>query len=179
MSPEFLKRFWSKVNKTKSCWEWIACVNEAGYGMIGTTGKKIDRAHRVSYRIHFGEIPERMFVCHKCDNPRCVNPEHLFIGTNQDNVNDMILKKRNSKPPSMGGWNKKVFSDEIIKLIGKHPDTHIAKLAGVSKYAIQGERSRRGIPPFPSQTRFKKNGPHPRWQPKERREFLCQQKLSK
>lgn len=163
---KYIKSFWNKVAKLDKCWEWQACLNEAGYGMIGVGDKKVERAHRFSYRLHIGEIPNGMFVCHKCDNRKCVNPEHLFLGTNSDNVKDMFDKKRNKKPPSMGGWNICIYDNKIIEMLGKIADTKIAIIAGVSKHAIQRERKRRNIKPFPCQTKFAKGNPHPRWHKK-------------
>lgn len=95
LTPEI--RFWLKVKKLKKlngCWIWKACRDKNGYGKM-TVNTKDERAHRFSWKIHFGEIPEKYFVCHKCDNPSCVNPGHLFIGTARDNNRDMIIKKRN------------------------------------------------------------------------------------
>ncbi len=163
MNADLKKRFWGKVRKAQGCWEWQACVNDAGYGIFGVQNKRIDRAHRISFRLAKGEIPAGMFVCHKCDNRKCVKPSHLFLGTNQDNVADMIAKGRNSTPPPMGGWNRYSYSAEVIALLGAKPDTEIARQVGVTKYAIQRERKRRGIPALQSQTRFKKGDPHPRW----------------
>lgn len=92
------ERFWEKVRKTEGCWLWTASTAEFGYGAIGAGGKhgKILRAHRVSYEIANGPIPAGLCVLHRCDNPGCVNPDHLFLGTNQDNHKDMIEKGRNS-----------------------------------------------------------------------------------
>jgi hypothetical protein len=83
------------------CWIFTGAVNEAGYGVVGTGGRgqPNDRAHRITYRHYCGPIPEGMFVCHCCDTPSCCNPEHLFLGTNYDNVQDMVRKGRNSPPP--------------------------------------------------------------------------------
>ena len=83
------------------CWIFLGATNEAGYGIVGTgaRGMPNDRAHRITYRHFNGAIPAGMFVCHVCDVPSCCNPDHLFLGTNQDNVNDMIRKGRNSAPP--------------------------------------------------------------------------------
>lgn len=83
------------------CWVYTGAVTDFGYGIIGLGTRKqgIDRTHRVIYRHFVGEIPPKMFVCHRCDVPSCCNPSHLFLGTNQDNVNDMIAKGRNSLPP--------------------------------------------------------------------------------
>ena len=156
-------RFWSKVKKSKGCWEWQACTNEAGYGIVGVGGKRTDRAHRVSWRLRYGEIPEGLFVLHRCDNRKCVRPSHLFVGTNQDNVDDMVAKGRNSPPPPMAGWNKIKLHEETIAQLGKVPDTELARTIGVSKHKIQRERNRRGIPALPSMTRFRKGAPHPRW----------------
>ena len=83
------------------CWIFTGATNEFGYGIVGTGGRGSpnDRAHRITYRHFCGDIPAGMFVCHECDVPSCCNPNHLFLGTNQDNVNDMVRKKRNSPPP--------------------------------------------------------------------------------
>lgn len=80
------------------CWIWVGHVNENGYGRIRRGGKNVfkEYAHRFSYRTYKGEIPDGMCVCHKCDTPSCVNPDHLFLGTLLDNNSDMIAKKRNS-----------------------------------------------------------------------------------
>ncbi|KKN16791.1 hypothetical protein LCGC14_0972530, partial [marine sediment metagenome] len=85
-------RFWGKVKKTNSCWMWVATLH-AGYGYVGLNGKDYS-AHRISWEIHFGKIPEGMLVLHKCDNPPCVNPKHLWIGTRKQNTQDMIKKGR-------------------------------------------------------------------------------------
>jgi hypothetical protein len=86
------KRFWEKVEKTESCWIWKSPANCSGYGVIKIDG--INRtAHRVSYAIKHGKIPENLFILHKCHNRKCVNPDHLYSGTQMDNVKDEIDRK--------------------------------------------------------------------------------------
>jgi hypothetical protein len=93
MSEKWLERFWSYVVKSDDCWEWQGTRTANGYGTILGDGKR-HYAHRVSYEIADGPIPEGLDVCHHCDNPPCINPAHLFLGTATDNARDMAAKGR-------------------------------------------------------------------------------------
>lgn len=94
------ERFWAKVNRSEGCWPWTAGTNRAGYGRIrlGGRGGGVELAHRLSWKLHTGTDPGDLCVLHKCDNPPCVNPEHLFLGTPADNTQDMVRKNRTKSP---------------------------------------------------------------------------------
>lgn len=87
-------RFWAKVRKTNTCWLWIGATIKGGYGSFGGIKCKVGMAHRFSWTLHNGPIPAGLDVLHRCDTPPCVNPEHLFLGTQTDNSRDMVQKGR-------------------------------------------------------------------------------------
>lgn len=92
------ERFWAKVDKSKECWEWTARRTRQGYGQFvidrGGAKWRTEMAHRVSWELAHGKIPNGMLVCHKCDNPPCVNPDHLFLGSTKENARDRENKGR-------------------------------------------------------------------------------------
>lgn len=93
------------------CLEWQGCLGPNGYGSLGIGNKKIAGAHRVAYAAFKGEFDETLFVLHKCDNRKCINPDHLFVGTRQDNMDDMAAKGRK------GPTNPKLSEDQVRALV--------------------------------------------------------------
>lgn len=87
------KRFWSFVNKVEGCWDWQGGINSSGRGTFWLNGKT-EKAHRTSFEINRGKIPKGLCVLHRCDNGKCVRPDHLFLGTFKDKTQDMIKKGR-------------------------------------------------------------------------------------
>jgi hypothetical protein len=88
---DILSRFWAKVDKSEDCWEWIGQKHSNGYGLLqcrSRKNRKMIKAHRLSYELHNGPIPEGLLVLHKCDNKLCVNPDHLELGNYSKNLKD-------------------------------------------------------------------------------------------
>ena len=113
-----VKRFWSKVDKTNKCWTWMREITLDGYGRFTLSYGGAEHAHRFSYRLTYGDFPKHLYILHRCDNPSCVRPDHLFIGTQKDNVADMIRKGRFRTARGTERKNSKL-TEENIKLIAK------------------------------------------------------------
>lgn len=122
-SMTVIERFMDKVDKREDgCWWWKGGLKSKGYGFFywGPTQKDRGAAHRYAYTHFVGPIPDGLFVCHKCDNPRCVNPEHLFVGTAGDNYRDMAEKGRAfplQRPSSVGKRHAAKLTMEQITAI--------------------------------------------------------------
>jgi hypothetical protein len=113
LTPE--ARFWKYVEISSTCWNWQGSRSRKGYGSFGFEGK-IQAAHRVSWQIRFGPIPSGLYVCHHCDNPGCVRPDHLFLGTQKENMADMKRKGRADRTKKVKGeavGNSKLNEEQV------------------------------------------------------------------
>jgi len=111
-------RFWTYVKKTDTCWNWIGGTTGRGYGHF-YDGTKEMLAHRFSYILSHGSIPDGLYICHTCDHPLCVNPNHLFAGTQKDNLKDASMKGRQLRPnPATGenNGNSKLTKENVKKI---------------------------------------------------------------
>lgn len=129
-------RFFKSVNKTSGCWIWTGALNQAGYGWISRTRKLgPTRAHRLSYEIHVGEIGDGLHVLHRCDNRKCVNPEHLYLGTQADNVRDMVERNLLIRGAAVS-WAKLIDKDVIAIRASTEPQDILAARYGVCQQNI-------------------------------------------
>lgn len=159
------ERFWEKVDKTPGhgrdgdCWMWTSHVAKDGYGQFWVNEKKrAERPHRLSYLMATGQDPTGLLVCHKCDNPLCVRPDHLFLGTNSDNMADMSAKKRTRYhlypetvlicQPGEKNPRSKLTESEVVSIIRRHrageSTSLLAKEFGINRNhvlkLVRGER---------------------------------------
>lgn len=135
------ERFWKKVDKSGECWLWTAAVDKWGYGTFWNgEGDRCARAHRLSWELHFGDR-RGLCVCHHCDNPRCVRPDHLFLASNTGNRHDMIAKGRARYLVGSSHQNSKL-TETIVRdarlayASGGTTYAELAKQAGVTYMAI-------------------------------------------
>lgn len=133
--------FWQHVDKSTSCWQWRSSIDKDGYGEITHLYQKY-KAHRLSWEINVGPIGDGLCVCHHCDNPGCVNPEHLFLGTNAQNTADKVAKGRQC----IGIRNaQSKINDEAVRDIRSSTISgiQIAKKYGISNQLVSNIRLRK------------------------------------
>jgi len=137
-----MERFWNKVDKrgSEECWNWHAAKNSAGYGNFWFDGG-FKLAHRVAYRLENKENPGGMCVCHSCDNPACVNPNHLWLGSHKENMEDMSHKSRHNAPdpPNSSGENhpnSKLSNKEVKEIRRKYEETKVTQYDLANEYSV-------------------------------------------
>lgn len=137
MAKTLEERFWDQCEPDgRQCWEWDGYIGARGYGFIKNNYRTL-LAHRVSWELHNGPIPEGMYVCHRCDNPACVNPDHLFIGTAKDNSADRDRKGRANNPTGSRRSNAKLTEQQVAEIrSSKERGVDLAKRYGVSPAVI-------------------------------------------
>lgn len=130
-----MKRFWNRVAKTGKCWEWVGSNNGTGYCQINIEGMHV-YVHRLSYQLIHGEIPKGMSVCHRCDNPRCVRPSHLFLGTHQQNINDKMRKGRHNPVKGEASGRSKLTDKEVLSIREEYATGNLTQIQIAQQYNI-------------------------------------------
>lgn len=137
MEADMIDRFMSKVRRTQDCWIWTACKRRGGYGHFNKGNNKYTSAHRLSWEIHRGQIPNKLSVLHKCNNAACVNPDHLYLGTHNDNMRDRVACGRKKNYRGEKNSQAKRTLKEINVIRNWHSNgvtqTKIAQMIGSSQ----------------------------------------------
>jgi hypothetical protein len=137
-----MERFWSKVSKSDKCWIWTISKDHAGYGYFSLSGKTV-KAHRVAWELTYGDIPDGLCVLHRCDNPSCVNPEHLFLGDTVINNRDRAAKGRNRDQSGERHNNSFLTTADVLSIrakfaSGNYTYAQLSEIYGVHKMHIGG-----------------------------------------
>ena len=150
---DVLEKFWSQVNKTGGCWLWTGKLTYRSYGSFYARydGHKWWRAHRFSWYIHNGEIPENLYVLHKCDNPWCVNPDHLWLGTHKQNQDDKVAKMRHQHGERVH-TAKLTVADVIAIRASSKTNTELGKVYNVHDSHIHRIKSGKAWKSVPAET---------------------------
>lgn len=139
---DIVVRFWQKVDRSGDCWIWTAYRQRAGYGQL-TVNRRHWLAHRFAWLLCNGAIPMALDVLHRCDNPPCVRPDHLFLGTHSDNMKDCVAKGRHRNSPSRGEANHKAkLTVQAVRSIRERRDAgetmrSLARAYGVTRQNIR------------------------------------------
>lgn len=143
-------RFWSKVSVSEGCWEWLGSLSGGGYGQFYLQHNKRTanvKAHRISWALSNGQDPEDLFVLHTCDNRRCVNPAHLFLGTHQDNMEDRNRKGRQARQRGEACGTAKLTTSQVREIRNRQgageSQRSLAKEYGVGQQTISRIVNRR------------------------------------
>ena len=138
-------RFMERVRKTDGCWLWLGSKDQDGYPMFQASIRdmKFRKGHRVSYALFRGPVTEGMMVCHTCDNPSCVNPDHLFLGTGLDNMQDKIAKGRSRVPIGEKSPHAKITEEQAQAILADpRPYTVIAEHYGIAAATVGSIKQR-------------------------------------
>jgi hypothetical protein len=141
MNTAVSDRIWNKIDKSGDCWNWTAALHGKGYGAVQFEGR-IQNAHRVIWKLVNGPIPSGYEICHKCDNPRCCRPDHLFLGTSSENKADCIAKGRHARGERNG---RSVLSQLIVSSIiaDSRSQQDIAASFGINQSTVSRLKTRK------------------------------------